>query len=184
MSEDETTTLGAAQIGYGDVSILAQATMFKKIRFNTHDNVGSGQIHLPPMEMHTTATWLSFEPFERWGEERISTALASVAYVLQSLTPLFVHCDRADISVVPQMKAVHNDLPTLFMYDNYPGGIGLSKKMYTSLPQLITRARDHVAKCRCEAGCPSCIGAQSIDAQSKLDALLLMKKLLGLFGQV
>lgn len=184
MSEDETTTLGAAQIGYGDVSILAQATMFKKIRFNTHDNVGSGQIHLPPMEMHTTATWLSFEPFERWGEERISTALASVAYVLQSLTPLFVHCDRADISVVPQMKAVHNDLPTLFMYDNYPGGIGLSEKMYTSLPQLITRARDHVAKCRCEAGCPSCIGAQSIDAQSKLDALLLMKKLLGLFGQV
>lgn len=184
MSEDAHEALNGAEIGYGDVSILAQATIFKKIRFDTHDNIGSGPIHLPPMEMHTSAMWFSFASFERWGEERISTAMASVAYVMQSLTPLFVHCDRADISVVPHIKAVHNELPTLFIYDNYPGGIGLSEKMYERLPELLTRARDHVSRCRCEAGCPSCIGAQSIDEQSKLDALALMKRLLSLFGQV
>lgn len=184
MSEDKLQQLSGAYIGYGDVSTLAQATIFKKIRFDTHDNIGSGPIHLPPMEMHTSAMWLSFELFERWGDDRISTAMASVAYALQSLTPLFVHCDRSDISVVPQIKAVHNDLPTLFVYDNYPGGIGLSEKLYDCMPQLLTRARDHVSRCRCEAGCPSCIGAQSIDEQSKLDALALMKRLLAVFGQV
>ncbi len=48
-----------AEIGYGDVSVRAMATIFKKIKFETHENIGSGPIHLPEEELHTNAAWIS-----------------------------------------------------------------------------------------------------------------------------
>ena len=51
--------------------------------------------------------------------------------------PLFIQCDRSDVSVVPQVKSVHNEKPTLFIYDSYPGGIGLSEKVYDILVPIL-----------------------------------------------
>jgi DEAD/DEAH box helicase domain-containing protein len=48
--------------------------------------------------------------------------------------------------------------PTLFLYDNYPGGIGLSSPLCESRHSIVHDARQLVAKCSCSHGCPSCIG--------------------------
>jgi DEAD/DEAH box helicase domain-containing protein len=48
--------------------------------------------------------------------------------------------------------------PTLFLYDNYPGGIGLSSPLYESRDTLVDDAQELVAGCSCSHGCPSCIG--------------------------
>jgi DEAD/DEAH box helicase domain-containing protein len=48
--------------------------------------------------------------------------------------------------------------PTLFLYDNYPGGIGLSAPLYESRTSVVSDARQLVAACSCRHGCPSCIG--------------------------
>ena len=48
--------------------------------------------------------------------------------------------------------------PTLFLYDNYPGGVGLSAPLYDSADTLIQDARDLVSNCACTAGCPACVG--------------------------
>ncbi len=48
--------------------------------------------------------------------------------------------------------------PTLFLYDNYPGGVGLSAPLYDDAPRLVADARDLVAACGCTAGCPACVG--------------------------
>src|SRR5690606_23068113 len=50
MSEDKTRKLHDADIQYGDIAVLAMPTIFKKIRFDSHDNIGSGPISLPPEE--------------------------------------------------------------------------------------------------------------------------------------
>jgi len=48
--------------------------------------------------------------------------------------------------------------PTLYLYDNYPGGIGLSAPLFERREELVQRAQDLVAACDCRAGCPACVG--------------------------
>lgn len=174
LSEDKSAQYKTAKVSYGDVSLLAIPTIFKKIRFNTHDNIGSGKIHLPPMEMHTSATWMSFDLPENWSEEMLTDALNGAAYAMGSFIPLFVQCDRSDLSVVPQVKAVHNDRPTIFIYDSYPGGIGLSERVYDILLSLLERTSEHVENCPCQNGCPSCIGAQDSLNEGKRQVLKVL----------
>ena len=174
LSEDKAAHFKEVTVSYGDVSLLAIPTIFKKIRFNTHDNIGSGKIFIPPMEMHTNATWASFELPENWSEEMLTDALTGAAYALGSFIPLFIHCDRSDVSVVPQVKATHNDKPTLFIYDSYPGGIGLSERVYDILLPLLEQTMQHISLCPCESGCPSCIGAQDTFGEGKQQVLKVL----------
>jgi Distinct helicase family with a unique C-terminal domain including a metal-binding cysteine cluster len=149
-----------ADKSFGDVSVRALPTVFKKIRFETMENIGWGHIHLPEMEMHTNAAWISFSADwpGRFGKDVFQGVLAGLSHLLRHAAPLFVMCDQADLSVVARIKAPHNELPTIFIYDKYPGGIGLSKKLYEAMPELLSKTREMVASCDCESGCPSCIG--------------------------
>ena len=178
LSEDKSAQYDGATVSYGDVGLLAIPTIFKKIRFNTHDNIGSGPIAIPPMEMHTSATWMSFDMPENWSEEQLTDALNGAAYAMGSFIPLFVDCDRSDLSVVPQVKAIHNERPTIFIYDSYPGGIGLSERVYDILMSLLERTEEHVEKCPCKSGCPSCIGAQDSIGESKQQVLKVLSILI------
>src|SRR5690606_369947 len=99
------------------------------------------------------------------------------AYAIQSFIPLFVRCDRTDIHVVPQVKAVHTGKPTFFIYDSYPGGIGLSEKIFNRWDELLAQAAEHVALCRCESGCPICIGAQEAGMGMKEEVAVLLRTL-------
>jgi len=165
-------------IGYGDVMVSAMATIFKKIKFETHENIGSGPISLPEEELHTNAVWLSFEKEQfNESEERLEQALISVANALQSIAPLMVMCDPSDLHVVPQIKAVHNEQPTIFLYDRYPGGIGLSDKVYEQMNDVLSQTNQLIVNCSCESGCPSCIGMEAQGEYAKSDALVLLQQL-------
>jgi DEAD/DEAH box helicase domain-containing protein len=165
-------------IGYGDVMVSAMATIFKKIKFETHENIGSGPISLPEEELHTNAVWLSFEKEQFYeSEERLEQALISVANALQSIAPLMVMCDPSDLHVVPQIKAVHNEQPTIFLYDRYPGGIGLSDKVYEQMNDVLNQTNQLIVNCSCESGCPSCIGMEAQGEYAKSDALVLLQQL-------
>ncbi|PGX79131.1 DEAD/DEAH box helicase [Priestia megaterium] len=165
-------------IGYGDVMVSAMATIFKKIKFETHENIGSGPISLPEEELHTNAVWLSFEKEQfNESEKRLEQALISVANALQSIAPLMVMCDPSDLHVVPQIKAVHNEQPTIFLYDRYPGGIGLSDKVYEQMNDVLNQTNQLIVNCSCESGCPSCIGMEAQGEYAKSDALVLLQQL-------
>ena len=109
----------------------------------------------------------------------LTDAMTGAAYAIQSFIPLFVRCDRTDVHVVPQVKAVHTDKPTFFIYDSYPGGIGLSEKIFSSWDVLFRQAANHVSACRCKAGCPVCIGAQEAGMGMKKDVGSLLHTLAG-----
>ncbi|MBP3040031.1 DEAD/DEAH box helicase [Bacillaceae bacterium Marseille-Q3522] len=163
------------EIGYGDVSVVAKATIFKKIKFDTHENIGSGPIHLPSEELHTNAAWLSFaKEALSLKEERIEQGLIGAAHALRHIAPLFVMCDPQDIHVVPQVKAIHNEQPTIFFYDRYPGGIGLSEKIYEAMEKVVAEAKQLVQHCSCRNGCPSCVGTDQASAVIKADTVKLL----------
>ncbi len=146
----------------GEVAVTTVATSFKKVKFFTHENVGMGRIFLPEMEMHSTSAWFEFpeqlfsDPY--FQESVIGEGIKGIAYVLQNLIPLYIMCDRNDISVVPMVRSPFSNKPTIYVYDKYPGGVGLSKKVYNLDNLIFQTVFDHIGSCSCENGCPSCIG--------------------------
>lgn len=177
MTEDKEKHYENQSVYYGDISILAMATIFKKIRFDSHDNIGSGPIQLPPEELHTSSSWLSFERPKGWTDSMLTEAMTGTATSIASFVPLFVHCDRRDIHVVPQVKSTHAELPTFFVYDSYPGGIGISERVFEVWPLLLEHVYQHVENCPCSQGCPACIGAQDASVGLKEEVLKLLSYL-------
>lgn len=172
---DKHRSLPSTEIGYGDVSVRAMATIFKKIKFESHENIGSGPIYLPEEELHTSSAWISLDK-ERSGlsDERLEQGLIGAAQSLKHIVPLFVMCDPQDVHVVPQVKASHNEKPTIFFYDRYPGGIGLSEKIYQGIEQILDETKRMIEKCQCTAGCPSCIGTDTASESAKTDVVRII----------
>jgi len=176
---DKLQTRAEAEIGYGDVSVRAMATIFKKIKFETHENIGSGPIHLPEEELHTNAAWISInKPLAEMGQERLEQGLVGAAHALGSIAPLFVMADPQDIHVIPQVKADHNEKPTIFFYDRYPGGVGLSEKIHTGMSDVFYETLRMINHCQCQAGCPSCIGADTVGETAKKDTVTILEMFL------
>ncbi|GIP32651.1 DEAD/DEAH box helicase [Paenibacillus sp. J2TS4] len=145
---------------FGEVTVNAKPTIFKKIKLRTHENIGSGPIHLPEEELHTSSYWFTIddELASTMSVNDMQYALLGLANVLIHIAPLHLMCDPLDIRVVPQVKAVHNKKPTVFFYDRYPGGVGLSERLYDVHGELLRQAADLITRCTCLSGCPACVG--------------------------
>lgn len=173
---DKQRTKPGIEVGYGDVSVLAKATIFKKIRFETHENIGSGPIYLPEEELHTNAAWISLnEDLKFFRETRLEQGLMGAAQALKHIVPLFVMCDPQDVHVIPQVKAAHNEKPTIFFYDRYPGGVGLSDKIFDGFESVLLQALEMIERCLCENGCPSCTGADTSFETVKKDSVKILE---------
>ncbi len=159
---DEIANLDGAKSHHGEVSLTCTTVMFKKIKFQTHENVGSGVLVLPELEMHTSSFWYSFpgDIFAKIGIEQsdLGGALRGLANILGRMAPLWVMCDTRDLRSISQVRAPFTEQPTIYIYENIPGGVGLSQKIYAESDQLFEACRNHVNKCGCPGGCPSCVG--------------------------
>jgi DEAD/DEAH box helicase domain-containing protein len=153
---------GAGPCGraWGEVLVTAKATVFKKIRLETGENVGWGKIHLPERQIHTTAYWASFPPDleGRLGRERLGGGLAGLARALVALAPLYLLCDAADLQALPQVRSPFSGLPTIYLWEVHAGGVGLAEKAFEAHPHLWAAVAERVAGCACASGCPSCVG--------------------------
>ncbi|WP_319003456.1 DEAD/DEAH box helicase [Bacillus shivajii] len=176
---DEKRHLGRHELQYGDVMVTAMATIFKKIKLETFENIGSGPIHLPEQELHSNGIAITFQPefFEQWNENVMEQILMGGAHVLQHVACVKVMCDKNDLHAVPEVKAIHSQKPTIFLYDRYPGGIGLSKSVYEQTEQILLDALNFVQSCPCEGGCPTCVGvgSTSSDLNVKKEVSKLIK---------
>ncbi|OXM88254.1 DEAD/DEAH box helicase [Paenibacillus rigui] len=163
---------------YGDVVVNALPTMFKKIKLTTFENIGYGPIHLPEEELHTSATWFELKETDpELGSKTLEQLLLGISNVLKHIVPVLVMCDRNDIHVVSQIRAAHTQLPTVFLYDHYPGGIGLAEDVFKRFDEVKAAARRLIQKCPCSDGCPSCIGTEIEGIDAKLKSIQLLNQL-------
>ena len=167
---------------HGEVHVVSRVVGFKKIKFYTNENVGSGELDLPEQQMHTSSYWLTIPagvmaslPFA--GDDR-RDGVVGLAFAMKNIAQLLLMCDRHDIGLsvdggtlersprsnatgglggVPDALATD---PNVFIYDNYPGGIGFSRPLYEMHSELLERTRDLITGCPCESGCPSCVGPE------------------------
>ncbi|MGH8052002.1 MAG: DEAD/DEAH box helicase, partial [Arenimonas sp.] len=65
---------------------------------------------------------------------------------------------RGDDGSVSDINKAERFIPTVYLYDNYPGGIGLSEPLWKRQSELLKRAVELVSECDCKCGCPACVG--------------------------
>jgi DEAD/DEAH box helicase domain-containing protein len=163
----------------GEVAITFLATIFKKVKLNTHENVGWGKIAIPEANLHTSAYWLTFDESATRGMKRdeIAAGLAGIAHLMRNLAPAFCLCDSRDIGSEAQVRAPHSELPTVFLYDNIPGGVGLAEKLFDVRDRLVEAALAAALACVCDEGCPSCVGPQvEVNSVAKRAAARLLER--------
>ena len=165
----------------GEVKVTAHVTMFKKIRFDTHENLGFGKVQLPDTDMHTSAVWwtLPEEVCAQFESDELKNGIMGVVNLMRIVAPLYLMCSPTDIYVIYQVKSPFTDRPTVLLYDNVPGGIGLSQKAWSMQRLLLEKCLDIVSHCGCEQGCPSCVGPiGEIGTNGKAAAMRILENLL------
>ncbi|HEY6357366.1 MAG TPA: DEAD/DEAH box helicase [Vicinamibacterales bacterium] len=172
---------------HGEVHVASRVVGFKKIKFYTSENVGSGELDLPEQQMHTTSYWMTI-PAETMAGLPFGTAdrrdgVVGLAFAMRNVAPLLLMCDSHDIGLSVDGVSLAGatrlggldrastangssgvqDLavePTIYLYDNYPGGIGFSEPLFGMHDELVARTRDLIDGCPCQSGCPSCVGPE------------------------
>src|SRR5271157_101144 len=181
---DEERTAAGTRAALGDILVRTQATKFKKLKYHTNENVGYGDITLPADEMHTRSAVLLFDgdtapgrAFAALSDTERGIVIQRLGVLFRTVAPVFLLCDPRDLGVSERVRDPHFGAPCLYVYDQYPGGIGLSEGFLGNLPRIITGALEVVERCPCENGCPSCIGAP--DDQSAANAKRAVREFLG-----
>jgi DEAD/DEAH box helicase domain-containing protein len=195
----------AASRSHGDVLVRSQVVGFKKLKFFTNENIGSGKLELPENEMHTTSYWMTLQrqlleslPYSI--SERQS-GMFGLLHALESVATLLLMCDGRDLGTAigerpPARDIEHEDFtpvrmedavgpnareffePNLYLFDAYPGGIGFSEPLFRAHELLIQKTRELILACPCDAGCPSCAGpAGDLAPKAKETALAILDRL-------
>jgi DEAD/DEAH box helicase domain-containing protein len=161
----------------GEVMVAWHATLFKKIKFHTHENVGWGPISLPEQQMHTAAFWqvLPESATAQFDRDTLDGALIGLARLARNTAPLLLMCDVRDLGVLCQAQAPFTNRPTLYLYDAVPGGVGLAERLFEIGDELIAACLQLVGECPCADGCPSCVGpVVEVGEQGKLACRTLL----------
>jgi len=172
-TEQATLASRATTFAWGDVSVIEKVVGYKKIKFQTHENTGYGEVHLPEMQMHTTSFWMRVGPPQEGDGVKLVTpaeradALRGVGTAFETVATFSLMCDPRDIAVhVDDGRSDARDgardalssWPILFWYEHVPGGTGLAERMFAMRAELFARARRLVESCACKIGCPACVG--------------------------
>lgn len=200
----DTGTTGQARKNHGEVQVNTQVVGFKKIKFHTMENVGSGELTLPEQEMHTTAYWLTLpqEMLEAlpYGRDERLDGVTGLGNALQAIATLLVMCDARDLGVSvgenAALETAGTDIsvrspsgkrterarifePNIYLYDRYPGGVGFSEPLFRLNETLLENARRLIENCPCLTGCPSCVGpAGEVGGKGKEVALAILRRII------
>jgi DEAD/DEAH box helicase domain-containing protein len=150
----------SAQRAHGEVMVSSLATIYKKLRLETNENLGWGRIRIPELELHTTAYWLALDPecCASWRRDDLDVALVGAGRALQTVASVLLMSDPHDLGVVAQVRSPHFGRPVVYLYEGVPGGVGLASRLFDRHTELIQGALELVDGCPCDSGCPACTG--------------------------
>ena len=146
-------------IGLGELAITE---FFEEFLVKTYDEViGREPIELPPLNFSTVGTWFTVpeeirEEVEHQGLD-FEGGLHAVEHAMIAMAPMYAMCDRWDIGGLSTPLHSDTGCPTIFIYDGFEGGIGISETLYTKINELWNKTLQLIDNCECQDGCPSCI---------------------------
>jgi DEAD/DEAH box helicase domain-containing protein len=161
LSTDRSRTVGRAHLSVGTVEVANQVTGYQRIDTRTRATLANEQLELPPQILRTRAIWYTVEPLVLAAAGISAAAVPGTLHAIEhaaiGILPLFAICDRWDVGGVSTALALDTGLPTITIYDGYPGGAGIAELAFEAADRHLAATLDVVARCPCNAGCPSCV---------------------------
>jgi len=152
---------GEVKVCLGEVEVTTTVIGFKKKAQFTEEVIGEEPLDLPPQRFPTIALWfdLPAEAVARLDREQLDFAggLHAAEHAAIGILPLFALCDRNDIGGVSTPFHPDTGQAQIFIYDGYPGGIGIAEKGFDLIEELWQATLKAISECPCQEGCPSCI---------------------------
>ncbi len=158
--------LNAAPLPAGNVilarmKVTEQLVGYQKRRVYGQQLISQHELEFEPTSYETVGLVIAIpETAARMAadaELHFRGGIHGVEHALLALAPLFALCDRNDMGGYSAVSHPHVDGPAVFLYDGYPGGIGLSARLFDVFNELVIRTLKLVRGCPCDYGCPSCI---------------------------
>ncbi len=139
---------------HGDIEMREQVVGYQRKRLSDHTAIDLIELELPQQQYTTEAIW--FEPQVDPADDLLGT-LHAAEHALISLLPLLAMCDRADIGGLSTDLHFQTGVPTVFVYDGHPGGVGIAERGFELFETWVQRTATLLAECPCGHGCPSCV---------------------------
>ena len=171
----------------GRLKVTAQVTGYDKRRIHGQDKLASYPLELPPVSFETVGTWLELPeglPGAVGGRGlHFMGGIHAAEHAMIALLPLFALCDREDVGGISIPLHPQVGRPAIFIYDGYPGGIGLAERGYDVLEPWMRETLRLLQDCPCESGCPSCVQSPKCGSGNrpldKAAAIFLLEVCLG-----
>jgi DEAD/DEAH box helicase domain-containing protein len=188
----EVRTVAGTVARLGALKVTERITGYEKRRIFGQDRIGSYPLELPPTVFETVGLWFEIpDPLRDYlqqappGTLHFMGGIHAVEHAMISLFPLFALCDRNDVGGISHTFHPQVGRAAIFLYDGYPGGIGLAERCYRVLEELLSRTLELLRDCPCETGCPSCIHSPKCGSGNKpLDKAAAILVLEGLLGRI
>ena len=183
-------TGAGVELHFGEVSVTEQVIAYQRKSLADHSVIDLVALDLPEQNFPTQSLWYVL-PDELAGPEAFAAdvqlgALHATEHSQIAVLPLLAMCDRWDIGGLSTNVHFQTGLPTIFIYDGHPGGVGISRRGYDEFERLVADAARLVGECPCEAGCPSCVQSPKCgnlnEPLHKAGALELMDSLINLIA--
>ena len=180
LSEKTTTILGAPirsrdfdgfTVREARLKVIESIHGYEKRRTSGQELIATEPLDLQPEPFETVGIWIEISDDIKQKVEKSSLHFMGGIHALEhaaiSMFPLFALCDRNDIGGISTPKHEQVCKSAVFIYDGYPGGVGLAHKAFDVIKDLLEKTRDLVSNCECEIGCPSCIHSPKCGSGNK-----------------
>ena len=160
LGTDRRASRARVEVAFGSVRVTHQVTGFLR-RLPSGEVIGTHPLDLPERPLSTKGVWWTVpeEALEAAGVAAadVPGALHAAEHAAIGMLPLVATSDRWDVGGVS--TALHPDtgLPTVMVYDGYPGGAGFAERAFDAFEAWVRATRDAVLGCPCRSGCPACI---------------------------
>jgi DEAD/DEAH box helicase domain-containing protein len=156
---DRRRALGV-NLSFGEVAVSETVLAYQRRRLRDHASIDLQMLDLPQTSFSTQAMWYELDP-DLLGalldEASLLGALHAAEHSQIAVLPLIAMCDRWDIGGLSTNLHPQTGLPTIFIYDGHPGGVGITRTAYTRFEELCADAHRLIRECPCREGCPSCV---------------------------
>jgi DEAD/DEAH box helicase domain-containing protein len=161
LGAERSAEVGRARLHVGGVEITEQVTGYRKKALGTGEVLGDVPLDLPPTVLVTRAFWYTVEPAVLAAAGVSPAAVPGTLHAAEhagiGMLPLFTICDRWDVGGVSTALLADTLLPTIVIYDGYPGGAGIAELGFAAGGSHLAATLEAVAACPCRRGCPSCV---------------------------
>jgi DEAD/DEAH box helicase domain-containing protein len=194
----ERRVLGPVTLGLVPVSVTNRIVGYLRRRL-TGEVIDFVELDMPPYTLATTAVMYTITPEALHRNEidllRIPGSLHAAEHAAIGLLPLVASCDRGDIgglsaAVGPESTQEAGGLPSVFVYDGYPGGAGFAEQGFRQANTWLGATVAAIEACECPSGCPSCVqspkcgnGNEPLDKAGAVQVLRLVQAALAHEGQ-